>query len=202
MTTDEPIALLPVGLTGPIAGRVADFESIMADFSFARECALRYTTMCGGADQVLPRAVWNAAVISFRRGFTSGRGLLVEKGSRPNYADHLTALLTDAQKQTHDEVCVMANQHVAHRVANHEQASAVVYLVPPPHGRAIAGVGSMSVNFIGPPVEVAEQMVNVCETYLRALSEQLELAKAAFRHEVENTIGVDSLYLHAARSAQ
>ncbi|MCX5046582.1 hypothetical protein OG921_25755 [Aldersonia sp. NBC_00410] len=196
---------LRVGLTGPLAAWVSDLESIARDLNFARECAHGYATRLGAnnelADPLIAQALWNAGSIAYRRAFNSGRGHIENNASRPRLADKLVNLLTDEQTRAHEQVYEMANQHIAHRVGDHEGATVVAFLNPPPHARAIAGVGTLGAHMIGPERTVAERLIDVCGVFLEALAAEGQRCMTAIREDLDGNADLDAMYARAAEIA-
>jgi len=175
----ERVQLPQVGLKAPGAGLLADLQSLSRDVVFAAQCAEQYAAWANQEQHdenpgPVPQALWSAAAISYRRAFTSGRGHLVEKAKRIKLGDAFLDLLSAEQRQTHEQVMEMANQPVAHRVGVQEGAVVTALLAPPPQPRAILGVGSLGAHMIGPPAELTQQMVRVCEVFFQILDAEVQ----------------------------
>src|SRR5437868_6386896 len=94
-----------VSIQGPEMSRLADLNSIFMDVALAQRMALRYLDLLPDSEVVaaaVPEeqqteltALWRAALISYRRAFSSGRALLVKQGSRLRLCDADLAHLTD-----------------------------------------------------------------------------------------------------------
>lgn len=208
--------LLQVGISGIEPGWVADVYSILNDITFAMRCANHYAAIAhqhesGNADpdqeqrdgeRFIASAMWNAAVVAYRRGFNSGRGHLVKGGKRPRLSDPLIALLTDEQKAVHTGALDQANQHVAHRVSELEQIITMAALNPPeaPHG--IAAVSLMRVHFIGPMAEFADTFAEICALFIAELQQEYNRGLDELRVRVTDTADIDALYAHAEAEAQ
>jgi hypothetical protein len=91
---------------------------------------------------VIRAALWSAAVISYRRAFNSGKALGQPQAPRLKIPDDWTKSLKQAQRNAHDEVLVIANKHVAHRVGDHEVGGVRALLAPPPEPREVVGIVS------------------------------------------------------------
>jgi hypothetical protein len=198
MTAAIPQALPQVGLSGPMPGAFADLQSLIGDIEFARQCAQGYIAYSSSPtwppDQALvAKALWFAGAIAYRRAFTSGRGHLVAGGSRLTIRDAWTTLLTPAQLAAHNDTLRMANQHIAHRVADHEGAVVVAVLTPPPAPREIAGVGQMLVHMIGPEISVAERLASACEILLGLFNNEAERLGGLIRTKLGEA-NIDDLY--------
>lgn len=199
MSTPTPQAFPQVGLTGPMPGALADLQSLVNDVEFARQCALGYVAYASPTptpppDQALvARALWFAGAIAYRRAFTSGRGHLVAGGSRLKIKDAWTTLLTPDQLSAHNDTLRMANQHIAHRVADHEGAVVVAVLTPPPAPREVAGVGQMLAHMIGPEVVVAERLASVGEVLLGLFNTEAERLGGLIRTRLGKA-NIDDLY--------
>ncbi len=167
----NPVFFPQTGLSGPLPGAIADLDSIARDIAFTRNCADSYLASFSAVPQdddavtLTRQALWFAGVISYRRAFTSGRGHLVAKGSRIQFKDAWKEVLDQQQQSAHDEVLQQANQHIAHRVAEHEGAVVVGILAPPPQPKAVAGVGTMLAVYVGPTAELAQQLTQSATSY-------------------------------------
>jgi hypothetical protein len=117
---------LVAAIDGTSASKLSDLDSLMRDVTFARRCVKTYLDWTGPESpqdeqgQVIRAALWSAAVISYRRAFNSGKALGQPQAPRLKMPDDWTKSLKQAQRNAHDEVLVIANKHVAHRVGDHE----------------------------------------------------------------------------------
>ena len=93
----------------------------------------------------------------------------------------------------HNDTLRMANQHIAHRVADHEGAVVVAVLTPPPGPREVAGVGQMLVHMIGPEVVVAERLASVCEVLLGLFNTEADRLGTLIRTKLGEA-NIDELY--------
>ena len=138
----EAVPYLHVGITGPAAGHLADMISIAQDLNLAERCTRSYAGTQQPEDNdsrsLLRQALWNAGLIAYRRAFTSGRSLIVDRASRLNLRDQLLALVDDASRDVHRQAWEMANEHVAHRAGQQEQGTVNAILHPPPDRRVLA----------------------------------------------------------------
>ncbi|AEV73759.1 hypothetical protein MycrhN_3229 [Mycolicibacterium rhodesiae NBB3] len=197
MSTPAPQGFPQIGLSGPMPGALADLQSLANDVEFARQCALGYLAYSSSTptseQPLVAKALWFAGAIAYRRAFTSGRGHLVAGGSRLKIKDAWTTLLTTDQLAAHDDTLRMANQHIAHRVADHEGAVVVAVLTPPPGPREVAGVGHMLVHMIGPEVVVAERLASVCDVLLGLFRTEAERLGTLIRTKLDEA-NIDELY--------
>jgi hypothetical protein len=210
MTGPQPLAGVPLpqkGLSGRLPGAIADLNSISRDIIFTRQCAAGYLVSMPPAPReqeaeiVTRQALWFAGVISYRRAFTSGRGHLVANGSRIQINDQWKEVLNPDQQRVHEQVYVMANQHIAHRVAEHEGAVVTAILAPPPHPRAIVGTGIMLNVFIGPEVGLAEQLITICDVLLELISAEVQRLGAPLLELLQRQ-DIDGLYANASVPGQ
>lgn len=107
--------------------------------------------------------------------------------------DAWTTLLTPDQLSAHNDTLRMANQHIAHRVADHEGAVVVAVLTPPPAPREVAGVGQMLAHMIGPEVVVAERLASVGEVLLGLFNTEAERLGGLIRTRLGQA-NIDDLY--------
>jgi hypothetical protein len=90
------------------------------------------------------QGLWTAAVISYRRGFTSGKAQLVPQGSRLKVPKSWFDSLKPEYKQAHEEILAVGNRQIAHYTGAQDNYSVVALLMPPPQPRAVAGVAVMT----------------------------------------------------------
>ncbi len=114
-------------------------------------------------------------------------------GSRLKIKDAWTTLLTPDQLTAHNDTLRMANQRIAHRVADHEGAVVVAVLTPPPGPSEVAGVGQMLVHMIGPEVVVAERLASACEVLLGLFNTEAERLGGMIRTKLGEA-NIDELY--------
>ena len=145
----------------------------------------------------MANALWNAGAISYRRAFGSGRGHLVLQGKRLRLDERFVALLNEEQKGAHQLVLDMANQHIAHRVGDHEGAIVLAFLEPPPSEPGIAGVGTMAARMLGPEREVAEHLSVICGVFLEVLDAELRRHTNELATSLRATADLDALYATA-----
>ncbi|BAX99797.1 hypothetical protein MSTE_04503 [Mycobacteroides stephanolepidis] len=175
----QGVEYLQLGLSGKTAGMVADLVSIQRDIVFAQQCAEGYLSRAPtgpstqGEDSLVAQALWSAGAISYRRAFTSGRGHLVSKGQRLKLHEAWTDMLAPEQLVAHEKILEMTNQHIAHRVGDHEGVRIIALLTPPPMPRAIAGVGHMLLHMIGPEACLAERMLEICGMLNQGLEQEI-----------------------------
>jgi hypothetical protein len=197
-----------VGLSGPLAGALADLVSLNRDVSFARDCAMTYANnVKAGAlssndpnAKFLCQAVWSAGAISYRRAFTSGKAHLVKQGSRLKMNDQWKDILDPDMLAAHDTVLEMANQHIAHRVGEHEGVRILGVLSPPPGPRAVVGVGEMLAYMTGHH-EVAERLAEVCTILLELIGQEKERLTGILLEQLRGG-DIDALYAAATIPGQ
>jgi hypothetical protein len=192
-----------VGLSGQLAGAIADLVSLERDVSFARDCALTYAKNAHPIDtpkddntRFLCQAVWAAGAISYRRAFTSGKGHLVKQGSRLKINDRWKDILEPELLAAHGRVMETANQHIAHRVGDEEGVRIVAVLNPPPGPRAVAAIGHMLIHAVGPEPVVAERLTQVCTVLLELIATEKARLEAILLEKLREQ-DVNQLYAAA-----
>lgn len=197
-----------VGISGHLAGAIADLVSLERDVSFAADCALTYANNSLPVNQpktdeqsFFCQAVWSAGAISYRRAFMSGRGHLVNQGSRMKINDKWKDILEPELLAAHERVMENANQHIAHRVGDEEGVRVIALLNPPPGPRGVAGIGHFIVHSVGPDPIVAQRLVEVCKVLRQLINDE--------RSRLENLLlerlgqgDLDALYAASAEDAQ
>lgn len=166
-----PMWGLAMGGDGP--ARLADLSSVALDLGFAAEAFHRVAEMDEEADSLARRALWDAGVIAYRRGFNTGRSLLA-KAPREHLPQAVVDALDPALRQAHDEVLEEANQHVAHRVAEHEQARVILLLSNPKVGRWVDGLTMFHMRYIGADEERARAAALVASALQEAAAAEVE----------------------------
>lgn len=192
----------PIGVNGPNAARIADWSSMVQDLTLAAECCERLARFPDepqeGEDMVVRRALWQAAIISYGRAFTSGKGHQGQK--REPFPDVVLDTLTAEQRELHDAVRDERNQHVGHRVDEREQGLVNVYLTPPDRGRGVECVAAPLVTMVGPTREYVERVRNLAAYLAHHLTDGVRHAQGVVLEAAKRDL--DRLYeLVAARDA-
>lgn len=95
---------LRVAFEGELPSQIADARSLVLDFEFARNCALLYQNLDNvsidePSQEVPQQALWSAAAISYRRGFSTGKALLQPQAKRLKVPDNWLNLLSPEQRK-------------------------------------------------------------------------------------------------------
>jgi hypothetical protein len=139
------------------------------------------------------RPLWTAAVISYRRGFTTGKAQIVPQGSRLKIPKNWFDSLKPEYKKFHEEILDIGNQQIAHYTGAQDNYSVVAQLMPPPEPRGLAGIAVMNMS-IGPPLdERVRQLGSQCENLIEGLNKRSEDLGAQFKAFVEAQ-DLDDLY--------
>jgi len=202
----ESPQLLQAGLTGPDPSKIADLGSIFTDLAFARDTAEGYATLAQDSNDMeapgalVAQALWNASVISYRRAFGTGKAML-DKGrtrlrlSRDGVGE--AADLSEEQRQAHRLALQLADQHVAHRVGEQDDARVVALLAPPPSPKEIVGVGVFWIRMTGPDPEVAVRLTEVCNWLLGPVQAEIEQRREALLNDLTSRADLDPYYAAA-----
>ncbi len=134
-------------------------------------------------DLLIRRALWAAAVIAYRRGFTGGRSLIGKGQPRRKIPDALMDSLSEELQKAHNEVLDMADKHFAHRVSDLEQIQVVLMLAPPPNPRAVIGAGHLMVKFVGPAPELLDQLSELAEMFEGTLQTEVAVLNQSLLDE-------------------
>lgn len=199
----EGVTYLQSGLQGALPGTIADLNSLFRDITFARQCAVGYLATMPPvpneqeAHSVARQALWFAGAISYRRAFTSGRGHLVSNGRRVRINDQWKEVLTPDQQRAHEQVLLMANRHIAHRVAEHEGVVVTAVLNPPPLPREVVGTGLMLAVLVGPEEGLAEQLIAACDLVLALIAAEDQRLRTLLLEGLQQR-DIDSLYANAS----
>lgn len=194
-----PVPLVPI--SGTLPAWLADLSSIAADLETAARFLERHMTLAahrapeGGEplDTDL-QALWNASVISYRRAWTSGRSLILPKESRPKLADSIIKHLSEDEQATHQKVWEQASKHVAHRVADLEQAQVYVALAPEGVERGIVGTARLIARFIGPDLADAENALALYKTVHSIVERELNDLTTGSASALSEDVDIDTLY--------
>ena len=190
---------------------MADLESLAEDFGFAGHTFAQAAILAQQIDDpelvasdVVARALWEAGVISYRRGFSEGRPL-VGGGAQSRLrvtntkVNELVAdgVLSDADRAIHDRLRRYGDKHVAHRVDDDaEQADVLVVLSNPSGDRRVLGLGTRAARLALPEVSFLESASHVAERlHASAIRERNELRRQIMNDMAEHD--VDDLYAHA-----
>ncbi|MHC3368743.1 hypothetical protein ACYAFX_28930 (plasmid) [Rhodococcus aetherivorans] len=197
----EGVPLPMVSIGGAMPGWLADLDSIENDLSTAHMFLGRYITLAerspadnDDAVSVEMQALWNAALIAYRRAFTSGRSLILPKTSRPKLADQILDLLPAEARPVHDSLWSNANQHVAHRVSDHEQAIVQVVLAPEGAKPEIVGLARLHARYIGPTIEDAKTALDLCAAVGAIVQRELDELTKGSTSALATELDLASLY--------
>lgn len=193
---------LHVFFEGDLPSQLADLRSLQSDFTNARNCAGAYLNadkLHGGDEasmKVVREALWRSAVISYRRGFTTGKAHLKSQGKRLKVPEHWKELLSPEQLEAHTQVLDLANRHIAHRASDREHMKVSAMLFPPPMPRAVAGIIVLSLDLAQPVPDLVERLGQLCTILLKILNDRSEELGNIFRKHVESQ-DLDNLYENA-----
>jgi hypothetical protein len=211
MTGDEDrLSKYTVPFGGHRAAGLADLYSLASDLEFAQqafavvaEIVAEYGDRESVAQDVVPRALWEAGLISYRRACTGGRPLLrdgVQHRLRftRSLMDSLVSdeLLSDEERATHDRLFHLAEKHVAHRADDDaERAEVWLVLSNPSEGRRVETVGMRTTR---PAIESATFRLSASKVaqHLHAIVEtdRNNLARLVM---METNDAMDDVYKHA-----
>lgn len=191
-------ALIQVSFSGPLPSELADITSLLEDFTFAKDCAAAYLNLKNlsiddPSRKVVGQALWTAAVIAYRRGFTKGKAQLVPQASRLKIPGDFYDQLKPEYRQAHDEILAIGNQQMAHYTGAQDNRSVVALLMPPPQPRAVFGTAVMNIGLGTPLDERVRQLGSLCLNLIDNLAKRLGKLNADFDAFVR-TQNLDDLY--------
>ncbi|NNN10214.1 MAG: hypothetical protein HKL85_13610 [Acidimicrobiaceae bacterium] len=129
--------------------------SIAQDLAFASAAGRHLSTLDQkeDSDGVLQRSLWGAAVVAYRRCFTTGKGHGLVRRSRLRIPEKIIGELSPTMREIHDVVLKEADQHVAHRVDDELGQMPIWFLfdVNELGDDRVAGVVALGATRIGPP---------------------------------------------------
>ena len=202
-----PLPLVPI--SGTLPAWLADLSSITGDLETAARFLERHMALAahrtpeGGGDLDTDlQALWNASVISYRRAWTSGRSLILPKESRPKLADNIVKHLSENEQATHQKVLDQANKHVAHRVADLEQAQVYLMLAPEGDERGVVGTARLAARFIGPHITDAENALSLFKTVHSVVERELNDLTTGSASALSEEFDIDELYSAWATTPQ
>lgn len=204
----QPVQLIMLDIRDELPGSIADLYSMQDDLEFARDCAVvYYRNAFAGTESpsdetrtILNRALWSAALISYRRAFTTGRSFNPGE-SRFNLGAMREELLSAAQQQAHEGFRNVANKHIAHRSSDRDQVLLHAGLTPPPLRRGVDGVGAMLARHDAPSRAETESFIDICKIFI-AYAEQEIQSFLGEKNDELRTRDLDQLYDHAQTQAQ
>ncbi|RDB49973.1 hypothetical protein [Tsukamurella tyrosinosolvens] len=197
---------LTVSFTGPLPSEMADLHSLQEDFKFAMNCCYAYVnlqkeSMHKESQDVVLRALWVAAAIAYRRGFTSGKAPLVKQGGRLKIPERWYQSLPVDFQQAHDKILEIANKQVAHHVGVNEHYTVAALLAPPPMERAFLGTTLLKVSVTGFGDQLVRQMVALCKSLIEVVAKKAQASNSEF-HELMGQQNVDDLYDNPGKIGQ
>lgn len=163
------------GISGPLPGTIADVASLASDFAFAQEAFARVAQEV--LDDTVRRALWDAGIVAYRRGFTGGRGFLQQHRGRTKISPDAVAALEPPMQELHEAILDEANRHIAHRVDDREQVTVTLLLRNPLLGQVLEGVAVLHARYIGPFPERAAAASSLAGTLQAAMTVELERLK-------------------------
>lgn len=169
----QTIPLYGVTLGGEFPSLLADVSSIVLDLAFAAETFARIGDDL--SDPLVRRALWDAGTVAYRRGFSTGRSLIDSKRARTRVPEQLLDSLDEDGRTMHDRILREANQHIAHRVSDLEQARVILLLANPVLSRKVLGVGPFTVRYLGPVTTDARLAAQVAANLRDAMAQQQQL---------------------------
>jgi hypothetical protein len=194
------IQMPQVAIEGDRASELADTISLSQDFRAALQCCELLLSMTDADDAVEPdstvsRSLWFAAVIAYRRAFTTGKAHLKNQKPRASVPDLWIETLHPDLKVTHDRVLKTANKHVAHRASNLEGVIVnVVLSVPPADPRAIA-VLPLFLQYAGPERPEIERLARITRQFANAMESLAHRQSHLILGEANKSLGW--FYSHA-----
>jgi hypothetical protein len=136
--------LYGVSLTGETPSALLDLVSICRDLGLAERLFLLLAALEGAedTDPVVTTALYATAAISYRRCFAEGAAH--ERGRKRHRVAYSEAdVMPPEVRAVHDEMLASADQHIAHRINEEQQASAFLLLAPPTEEPAIEGCAEL-----------------------------------------------------------
>lgn len=149
VTDDGPTPLPQFAVNSPNSAIVADLTSIAHDLLFVVAAMDELAGIENPTDpsvNVRVNALWQAATIAYRRCFARGKAHGGKKQSRFRIPDEWIDSLDGELADYHGKLINLADQHVAHRVNDAQQARVLVQLAPPGQPRAVVGVGVLYIS--------------------------------------------------------
>jgi len=160
-------------LLGPNAREAADLRGVLADLDFVAQAADLLATVLEAnpeehEDQVVVRALWISALVTYARCFGTGKRLGL------SLAD-IEALGRSDINAFHRHQIDMRNKHVAHSVNPFETTTvgAMVGLLDD-GSTGVVGVAFLASSYIAPGAEEARSMARLARLLLRRVQARLE----------------------------
>lgn len=177
-----------------LAGEYADLLSIQQDLAFVADAAHRYAELNQeDLDGILHRALWGAAVVVYRRCFTSGRGHgLVKRARLVVPRSFIDSVTSNCLRETHQSALDTADRHVAHRVNDLSHMPISLLLEHDASGKVLGvpGVAVLHAVYLGPPPEQAN--------LLGTLAEQLGVSIVTMANKKQEELLNGSQHLRAS----
>lgn len=175
-----------------LSSKLADLRSLEADFTLARTYAEAHinTVKLSGADdegtKVARQSLWTSALVSYRRGFTTGKAHIAPGSPRLKVPDDWKERLTKEQFEAHEAILKIANQHVAHRVGEQEHTTVMALLNPRPMPRKLIGLAVLTMDRSEPLVDLVARLGEVCTVLIEVLNEQINQVSDDFENHVKS----------------
>jgi hypothetical protein len=186
---------------GPAVSLLADIYALEGDIDNAGQFATTLLMLLGqdppegSVEHVLTKATWNAALISYRRAFTTGRAHLLDGGSRLNLRDVVEQIVPEEHSATHAELMRLANGHVAHRTDRDlDKISFALVLAPDGSAPRIHSTELLQERWIGPDSEFVASAIELMKIIRNRLTEELRMRVDLFVERVKAEHSMSELY--------
>jgi hypothetical protein len=149
-----------------LAGEYGDLLSIRDDLAFVKAAAERYVVIQNKSqeDGTLQRALWGAAVVAYRRCFTTGKGHGLIKRSRLVIPQTVIDALEIDLQETHTAALFAADKHVAHRVSDLSQMPiSLLFQNDASGGQEVAGLVVLGATYLGPMTDDAQKLSRLAD---------------------------------------
>jgi hypothetical protein len=197
-------------MTGRDVSLMADIYALEGDLEFAGKCAAAHLRLSQYAhpedsvEDISSKALWNAALISYRRAFTTGRAHLLTNGSRLNLRDVVEQIVPKERAKTHAELMRLASKHVAHRTdVDLDNISFAIVLTPetadPP---SIHSTELVQERAIGLDPAFVVSTIELIQLLYKRLGEELQARMDMFSEYVKEQHSMADLYRRSVHGRQ
>jgi len=155
---------------GNEAADYADLVSMIGDLSRVTEMSDALSAYAKEDSGVVSAALWESAVITYGRCFTSGKSAIGKRSRRKMPKEALDSLSPELRK-AHEQVMELRNRHVGHRVG--EAGAVRVVAVHEYIGGPPVGIGYLHVHMILPDNHVElPKLAHSLLSYLQPLADR------------------------------
>lgn len=160
-------------LRTPNAAKLAHLRSVLLDLTFARECCERLPG--NSSDAIASGALWRAALIAYRRCFTTG-----------TRTTRLSAPTSTQLAKDHSAFLGLATGHIAHQIDRFEAFQVFALGTAPPTAPLVVGVHVLGVSHQLGSADEIQRLTKLAKAVEQTVQTEVEATTAEVLHELQS----------------